>query len=269
MTGRPRVRFAQHFLESAWIDRVIAKVSPDRKDLFLEIGPGKGALTRNLATRTARVVAVEIDHNLASLLRQRMPDNVTVVTTDFLTLDLDSVPELASGDLRVAGNLPYNVGSAIVLKLLTISRSKQRLRDATLMLQREVADRVTATPGTNNWGPLAVRTTLHAEASSVLSLPPGAFRPMPTVRSALVKLRFRPSPVTVRYPDLLDRLVRTIFTQRRKQVVNALRPALSTFTSMTSEQALERAGIDPTCRPSELGLVELAELSEVLAASQR
>ena len=250
MAGRSKARFAQHFLEPAWVDRVIDKITPEPDDVFLEVGPGRGALTRHLAVRAARVVAVEIDRNLVEKLRRGMPNNVTIIAADFLSLGLDGVPELAPTGIRVAGNLPYNVGAAIVLKLLAASQFGQRLRDATVMLQREVADRVTAVPGTRDWGPLAVKTALHADSSRVLSLPPGAFRPMPAVRSALIKLRFRPSPVAVRQPALLDQVVRAMFTQRRKQVINALRPVLSTFTSLPPEQVIERAGIDPRRRPS-------------------
>ena len=269
MVIRAKRHLAQHFLESAWVDRVVAIVAPQPHETFLEVGAGRGALTPQLAARAAHVVAVEIDRQLVAKLRRVVPTNVTVVAADFLNLDLDSVPELCAPGVRVAGNLPYNVGSAIVLRLLTTSDFGQRLPDATVMLQREVADRVTAVAGSRDWGPLAVRTALHADASQVLTLPPGAFRPMPKVRSALVRLRFRPAPVVVRDLALLDQVVRAMFTQRRKQVSNALRPILSQLTTLPAERVLELAGIDPQRRPAELGLAELAELSEVLASARR
>ena len=262
-------RFGQHFLESAWVDKVVEIIAPKPDETFLEIGAGRGALTKQLAAQAARVVAVEIDRKLAVKLRRQMPVNVTVLAADFLTLDLDSVTKLSVPGIRIAGNLPYYIGSTIVLKLLAASALGGRLLDATLMLQREVADRITAVPGTRDWGPLAVYTALKAQASRVLTIPPGAFRPMPTVRSALIRLRFRPPPVAVRNPVLLDQIVRAMFTQRRKQVSNALRPILSQITSLPAERILEQAGIDPRCRPADLGLTELAELSEVLATAPR
>ncbi len=269
MVIRAKRRFAQHFLESAWVDRVVDIVAPKPDETFLEVGPGRGALTRQLAARAARVVAVEIDRELVATLRREMPSNVTVLEADFLALDLNRVAALSGPGIRVAGNLPYNVGSAIVLRLLDASGFGQRLLDATVMLQREVADRVTGVAGTRHWGPLAVSTALHADRAQVLALPPGAFRPMPAVRSALVRLRFRPAPVVVTDPGVLDQVVRAMFTQRRKQVINALRPVVSQLTSVPAERIIALAGIDPRCRPADLGLAELAELSKVLAEASR
>src|SRR5215471_14228514 len=146
---RPRKRFGQHFLAPAWADKVVEAIAPRPDDRFLEIGPGPGVLTTRLAARAAHVTAIEIDRDLADELRATLPATVDVVTADVLDVDLGSY--LAGGPLRVAGNLPYNISSPILFKLLAAQRQGQslfpagnqdspRFRDATLMLQREVAD---------------------------------------------------------------------------------------------------------------------------------
>ena len=268
MPKRPRRRFSQHFLESSWVDRLVGIVEPSPADTFLEIGPGRGALTLALARSGARIIAVEIDRDLVAQLRRDAPANVTIVSGDFLALDLDRVEELPHGPLRAVGNLPYMTSSPILLKLLRFSDHGARVRDAVLTFQREVADRVTAEPGTRDWGPLAVAVRLHAQPRIALAIPAGAFRPMPQVQSAVVTLQFCPAPVAVRDPRLLDRVVRSIFSQRRKTAINALRPLVSQMSTLAAGAVFERAGVDPRVRPAQLKLEELAELSEVLADSR-
>lgn len=268
MTARARRRFAQHFLQPAWAERVVRLVDPRPEDTVVEIGPGRGALTRALAQLAAKVVAIEIDRDLATSLESEAIPGLTVVAEDFLTVDLAASPVNLTG-ARVVGNLPYSVGSQIVVKLLHESADGRFLRDAVVMLQREVADRVTSEPGTRDWGPLGVATRLHAEASRALTLPPGAFRPMPKVTSAVVILRFRPSPISIQNRALFDQMVRVMFTQRRKTALNALRPFASRKSSMEVDQVFEGARVDPRKRPGDLELSELADLSEVLRSSPR
>ena len=267
MPTRPTRRFAQHFLESSWVDRLVSIVHPSPADTFLEVGAGRGALTLALARAGARVIGVEIDRDLVRRLRRDAPSNVTIVSGDFLTLELDRVVELSARPLRAVGNLPYSVGAPILLKLLRFSDHGARVRDAVLMFQREVADRVTAEPGTRDWGPLAVAVRLHAEPTRALTIPAGAFRPMPQVHSAVVTLRFCPAPVAVRDRHLFDRLVRSLFSQRRKIAVNALRPLASQVSTLSADRVFAEAGVDPRVRPAQLELAELAELSEVLEDS--
>ena len=268
MWSRPKRRFAQHFLEPAWAERLVRLVDPQPGETIVEIGPGRGALTGGLARSGATVVAVEIDRDLAVQLRAQSLPNLTVICQDFLQLDLDLLPSGAPAG-RVVGNLPYSVGSRILVRLLWSSDQGRRFRDAVVMLQREVADRVTARPGSRNWGPLGVVTGLHAEPTRVMTLPPGAFRPMPKVTAAVVALRFRPAPVTLQDPLFFDQMVRAMFTQRRKTAVNALR-AFSRRQGCSSPEGLFRqTGIDPKSRPGALGLTELAELSEVLQSVRR
>jgi 16S rRNA (adenine1518-N6/adenine1519-N6)-dimethyltransferase len=256
-----RKRFGQHFLEPVWADKVIKAISPSADDVFLEIGPGAGALTLRLAPRVARLVAVEIDRDLATTLGGKLPPNATVISGDILETDLAGV--LPGTTLRIAGNLPYNVSSPILFRLLELQSSRD-VRDATLMLQREVADRILAKPRSAEYGVLSILVQWHAQVIRLLTLPPGAFRPSPAVTSALIRLSFHPPNVSVRDPQVLERLVRSVFTQRRKTLNNALAP-FAAETGLSAHEALERAGIDSTRRPQTLELVEIARLADVFA----
>ena len=171
----PRKKFGQHFLEPQWADRLVDAIAPRAGDRFLEIGPGPGALTLRLAPRVSEVTAVEIDAGMVADLAPRVPPNVMLVHADVLEFDLAS---LAGGTpIRVAGNLPYNVSSPILFRLLAAHRAQGGLLDATLMLQREVAERIQAPAGTRDYGVLAILVQLHADVRTLLRLPPGAFRP--------------------------------------------------------------------------------------------
>jgi 16S rRNA (adenine1518-N6/adenine1519-N6)-dimethyltransferase len=261
---RPRKRFGQHFLEPAWVAKLVDVVRPSPDDTFLEIGPGRGALTRALAPRVRRIVAVEIDRDLAAALPREVPEHVRVVQSDFLDVDFDDLLAGEATPLRVIGNLPYNVSSPILFALLAAHDKGRRFRDATLMLQREVADRLVAPPGTSEYGTLAIQVALHADVERLLVLPPGAFRPPPKVTSAVVHLSFRPPPVDVGDPARFERLVRGAFSQRRKTMANALRPHLDG----TDPAAMLRAvGIDPQRRPETLTVEEFARLSRYGASS--
>ena len=256
---RAKKRLGQHFLEAAWADKVVAAIDPQPEDRFLEIGPGPGALTVRLAPRVASLTAVEIDASMVEALRPRVGVNVTLVHADFLEVD---VTKLAiERPFRVAGNLPYNVSSPIVFALLRAHRSEGGIVDATVMVQREVADRLSAGPGSGDYGVLSIFVQRHADVRRVLALPPGAFRPAPKVHSAVVSLRFRPPRVTVGDEEVFDAMVRSMFTQRRKTLLNALRPFAAT-RARDAAAALAGAGIDPSRRPETLQLTELAQLAE-------
>jgi len=189
--GIARKRFGQHFLEPAWVVKVVRAIAPAPDDVFFEIGPGRGALTRELAARAGSVTAFEIDRDLAEALRESAPANLTIVTGDFLRSEwiLENRPAVP---VRVAGNLPYNVASPILFTLIDLYSAGIPLADATVMLQREVADRLVARPGSKEYGVLSILVQLSADVERILALPPGAFRPAPKVQSALVRLRFHP-----------------------------------------------------------------------------
>jgi 16S rRNA (adenine1518-N6/adenine1519-N6)-dimethyltransferase len=258
-----RKKFGQHFLEPAWADRLVEAIAPQPSDRFLEIGPGPGALTARLAARVAHLTAVEIDRDLAAALAPRVASNVTLITADFLDFDL---AELGGGAFRVAGNLPYNISSPILFKLVHAHRARGGPIDAALMLQREVAERIQASPGTREYGVLSILIQLHADVRPLLTLPPGAFRPVPKVHSSVVALRFRPPAVTLSDEPLFEAMVRSMFTLRRKMLRNALAP-FAEARQLGAAEALGRASIDSRRRPETLQLTELARLAEVFASN--
>ena len=269
-----RKRFGQHFLEAVWVSKLVACIRPAPGELFLEIGAGAGQLTLPLAAAGAEIVALEKDRRLAAHLRRIVPASVRVVAGDVLDEDLARLVGGARADdphrrARVAGNLPYNVSTPILRRLVETQHRHACFEDATLMLQREVADRVVGRPGSRDYGPLAILTQVTARAERVLALPPGAFRPPPRVRSAVVALRFRPSPAPVADRKLFERMVRSLFSQRRKTVLNALGPLARDVSPCPPRELLERAGLAPDRRPATLDLAELARLADTLASASR
>ncbi len=265
---RARKRFAQHFLEPAWVTKLVAAAAIAPEDTVVEIGPGRGAITRPLAAQCRRLLAIEVDRDLAADLEAHKPPNVTVITGDVLSVDFVSIltewlgaPPGAANDCRIVGNLPYNISSPILFRLIELASRTNGLRDALLMLQKEVADRLVARVGTGDYGVLTVLTSLHADVKRVLSLPPGAFRPPPKVHSAVVRLTFRPPRVAIGDSDAFVRMVRTTFTQRRKTVGNALK-AFAAETGADAAAVLTAAGIDPKRRPETLELAEFAALAQ-------
>ena len=259
----PRKRFGQHFLEPAWVRKLIDALAPAPDDTFLEIGPGRGALTIPLAPRVARIVAVEIDRDLAAALPGHVPTHVRVVQGDFLDVDLEDLLAAERKPVRVVGNLPYNVSSPILFKLLAGADEGRLLSDATLMLQKEVADRLVARPGSGDYGALAIQVAVLADVERLLSLPPGAFRPPPRVSSAVVGLRFRPRSVDVGHPATFERVVRGVFLQRRKTILNALTPVADALGRSAAE-LIARAGVDARKRPEALTVEELGRLSRAV-----
>jgi 16S rRNA (adenine1518-N6/adenine1519-N6)-dimethyltransferase len=258
VTVRPRRRFGQHFLAPAWADKVVAAIGPRPDQRFIEIGPGPGVLTWRLASRVAHLTAIEIDRYLVQDLRRDAPANVEIVEADILEFDLLSVA--VGGPVRVAGNLPYNISSPILFKLLDAGSGSEQLLDATVMLQREVADRLVAVPGTKDYGVLTIFTAARADVTRLLTLPPGAFRPPPKVNSAVVRLTFKPSIVPPELTATFGGMVKTMFMQRRKTLANALRP-FADASGTSAAAALSAAGIDPVRRPETLAMPELLALA--------
>ena len=291
--GAPRKRLGQHFLEPAWVTKLIDAAGPHAHDTYVEIGPGRGALTRALAPRVSRLVAVEVDTALAGALPALLPPHVGVVHGDFLKTHMDALLEVAQGlplrtggvsaddqlrppngradiehatrfpPVRVIGNLPYNVSSPILFKLLKDADEGRVIADATVMLQKEVADRLLAPPGTRTYGTLAVQVARVAAVERLLTLPPGAFRPPPKVTSAVVRLVFRPATVDVGDAAIFEKVVRGVFLQRRKTVLNALSPVAAAL-GRTASEVITRAGVDPALRPEDLSLADFARLSRAV-----
>jgi 16S rRNA (adenine1518-N6/adenine1519-N6)-dimethyltransferase len=274
--SEPRAKkyFGQHFLEPAWVEKLLRAVAPGTDETFFEIGPGRGALTRPLAARCRRVVAFEIDRDLAATLRDEAPRHLTIVEGDFLDVTTDGLRDLLSdtgSSARVVGNLPYNVASPILFKLLELYSAGIVLVDATLMLQREVADRLVASPGTREYGVLSILIGHAAGVERLFTLPPGAFRPMPKVHSAAVRLRFHPPDPPATDPRVFAAIVQAIFTRRRKTLANALlaypaaggpkagRPSLV-------PEVLRLADLDGRRRPETLSITELVRLADAFAS---
>lgn len=279
--GRPvrpprRKRFGQHFLKPAWVRKVIDAIEVAPGDVFLEIGPGHGALTLPLAETGASILAVEIDRDLVAALATRVPANVTLLAGDFLALDTLSFlsglgPQRPPGGeagvarrFRVVGNLPYNLTTPIISRLIALHREQGFFADASLMVQREVADRLAAKPGRKDYGAMSVFAQMHARVEKRLDLPPGAFKPPPKVRSSVVRLTF--GPPAARLPDEagFDRLVKALFTQRRKTLSNALKRF-----DPTAAAVLAVAGLDGRRRPETLQVTEIARLAELFASVRR
>jgi 16S rRNA (adenine1518-N6/adenine1519-N6)-dimethyltransferase len=266
---RARRRFGQHYLEEAWARRLVAAMRLDPGDAVVEIGPGHGALTFPLAAAVRQIAAIEVDRDLVAWLTPRVPANVRLVEGDVLDTPFDVLvpPGSPPGTARVVGNLPYNVSTPILFRILAMHLATGRLRDATVMLQREVADRLVARPGSKSYGILSIALQLDADISMLLTLPPGAFRPVPQVSSAVVRLSFRAPAVDVHDRGVFETLVRSIFSHRRKTIGNALK-SLATARGTDSASALRIAGVDPARRPETLHLHELAAVARQLTAGQ-
>jgi 16S rRNA (adenine1518-N6/adenine1519-N6)-dimethyltransferase len=278
MTPAHRKRFGQHFLAPAWARKVVTAVAPEPGDVFLEIGPGTGALTLPLAESGAPILAIDIDRDLVKNLAARVPPNVTLIAADVLQTNVMALlrgmtpqrPPVSSGEpeparrYRVVGNLPYNVATPILFRLIELHRHDAGLADATIMVQREVADRMLARPGRKQYGPLSIFCQVHGRLTRQLDLPPGAFVPAPKVRSTVIRMTFAPPAVRIVDDELFVRLVRTMFGKRRKTLKNALKGL-----APSAADVLERAGIDSRRRPETLQLPELARLVEQIAAAGR
>ena len=254
----PRKRFGQHFLvDPDYVARIVDAIDPRPGDNIVEIGPGLGALTGALIERAGRIAAIEIDRDLAARLRDRFSrDRLALHEADALTFDFAML-----GDrLRIIGNLPYNISSPLLFHLASF---ESRLRDVHVMLQREVVARMTAAPGTPDYGRLTVMLQARFAISRLFAVPPGAFRPAPKVESAVARLvPFGESRPVIVDEALFARVVAAAFGQRRKTLRNAL-------SSIADEATLRDAGVDPGVRGETLGVDDFVQLANRLAAWEK
>jgi len=262
MPAKPKL--GQNFLvDSEAIQRIAASIGDLTGRTVVEIGPGGGAITGELAARAAHLLAVELDHELALHLRVRFPaERVTVVEEDVLNFDFAAASVAAGERLLVVGNLPYGITSQILLKL---AASHAVLDRAVLMVQREVADRVVAQPGSRDYGLLSVTVQMYGAAQRLFTLPPEAFSPPPDVHSTVFRWRFAPrfAELGVEEASFL-RFVRQCFAQKRKTLANNLRAAGISPESVNS--ALAEAAIDRMTRAEALPIEALAALWRGLEA---
>ena len=261
-TGSRRRALGQHFLRDAGIARAIVDlVAPKDIDLVMEIGPGEGALTSELAQRAGRVIALEVDPALVARLRPRVPA-VEIVEADARGWDYGTLTAPPGGRVLVVGNLPYSVGKPILAALVA---ARTAIDTMALMLQREVAERVAAVPGSRVYGGLSVLTQLYCDVTLALRVPPGAFHPPPKVESAVIQLDVLPAPrVPVADERRFHVIVRAAFAQRRKTLANALAAGLGRRAD-DLRAIVESAGIDPSRRAETLTILEFAELSRRLS----
>lgn len=257
--ARPKRRLGQHFLVDANVARKIVRAfAPQPADTVVEIGPGRGALTELLAHGVQRLIAVELDGSLATELSARFRDvaNVEVVEADFLQVKLASFAP-GGGRVRLIGNIPYNISGPLIFRVL---EQASMVQDMVLMLQKEVALRVVAGPGSKEYGPLAVHSQLLADVSLLFQVSPQVFRPRPQVDSAIVRWVFLRSPrFAVADRVFFSRFVRAAFGQRRK----VLRNALSRLCGKSALAQLHEPAL--AARAEQLSLEELVRLCNRVA----
>ncbi len=257
---RPRKRFGQHFLRDRGVlARIADALAPAPGETVVEIGPGRGALTDLLAERATRLVAIEVDRDLAAHLRARYADrpHVEIVEADVLTVDLGA---LAGGEYVLAGNVPYYITTPILFHALRVPRPRR----AVYLVQREVAERVAAAPGGKEYGALGVNVQAVARVELVARVPPGAFHPPPKVDSAVIRVTPRPDPVVAANEEARYRgVVQEAFGLRRKQLRRVVR-TLARLDAERADAVLAAAGLDPEARPETLSPADFARLVRAL-----
>ena len=258
-------KFGQNFLiDTTVLDRIISSAEITKEDCVLEIGPGIGTMTQYLAERAGSVVAVEIDKALIPILEETLQDydNVTVINDDILKVDINRLVEEKNGGrpIKVVANLPYYITTPIIMGLF---EGDVPIDNVTVMVQKEVADRMQVGPGTKDYGALSLAVQYYAKPEIVAYVSPGCFIPKPNVGSAVIRLkRYDRPPVEVRDEAFLFLLIRAAFNQRRKTLANGIGNAQDIPCSREqAQEALEKLGFSPSVRGEALTLQEFALLS--------
>lgn len=261
-------KFGQNFLvDSHVLEKIMDAAQITKEDCVVEIGPGIGTMTQYLAERAGQVVAVEIDQNLIPILKETLAeyDNVTIINEDILKVDLNKIVEEKNHGrpVKVVANLPYYITTPIIMGLF---ENHVPLQSITIMVQKEVADRMQVGPGTKDYGALSLAVQYYAKPEIVAIVPPNCFIPRPNVGSAVIRLtRYEKPPVTVKNEALMFALIRASFNQRRKTLANGLSNAQNLpFNREQVTAALEKMGRSPTIRGEALTLKEFAELADLL-----
>ena len=261
-------KYGQNFLiDTHVLDKIIgaAQIGPD--DFVLEIGPGIGTMTQYLAEAAREVVAVEIDTKLIPILQDTLKeyDNVTVLNEDILKVDIRKIAEEKNGGkpIKVVANLPYYITTPIIMGLF---ESEVPLDSITVMVQKEVADRMQVGPGTKDYGALSLAVQYYAEPYIVANVPPNCFIPRPAVGSAVIRLtRYQEKQVKVNDASFMFKIIRASFNQRRKTLQNGLYNSSELrIPKEKTVAALEEMGLTPTIRGEKLSLEEFAQLSDIL-----
>lgn len=249
---RARKRFGQNFLHDPFIiQRIVEIINPQKGDRLIEIGPGKGALTTLMLERVTKLDVIEIDRDLVASLKTTLGNDERLVIHEADALKLE-LSQFGQKDLRIVGNLPYNISTPLLFHLLTY---KECIKDMIFMLQKEVVNRICAKPGNKQYGRLTVMLQYYCEVESLFTIKPGAFNPSPKVDSAIVRLR----PLKKPQHELLDHeclkiIVREAFSQRRKTIRNGLK-------NYISETDMKDLGIAPEIRAENLEIADFVKLA--------
>jgi len=260
----PRKRWSQHFLvDRNILNKVIRTARVEKEDVVLEVGPGLGEMTLALARQVKRVIAIEIDPKLVAILNKKMKDypNVEVVKGDILKVDFRQFLKREGHPIKVVANLPYQISTPLLFRFI---ESKEAFSTFTLMLQKEVAERMVAPPGRKEYGPLSIFIQIFLDVSIRFFIKPSAFFPPPKVESAVVHMVWKEKPmIETNDEEWFKRVVRACFGYRRKTLVNALKHS-ELFLPEPVELKMEAIGIDPRRRPETLTIQEFAGLAGAL-----
>ncbi|MBI3600875.1 MAG: ribosomal RNA small subunit methyltransferase A [Nitrospinae bacterium] len=272
-----RKRLGQHFLidESA-AKKIVDSASLSADDTVIEIGPGAGILTSRLADIAKRVIAIEIDKKLCRLLQDRLSScsNINIINSNALDYDYEDIPEI----FKVVSNLPYSISTPLTIKLI---EHRKKISDMVLMFQKEVADRISAKPGTKDYGALSIAVQYHAETAKLMNVGRGAFKPVPKVDSAVIRITPRKEPaVKLKDENLFFKIVKTSFMYRRKTIRNNLKsmkipphpPLLKGGIGGLSEELLNQifkeTGINPSRRGETLSISEFADIANYISGTK-
>lgn len=263
-----RKKFGQNFLiDPRVLDKIIEAAGIGKEDFVLEIGPGIGTLTQYLCEHAGKVLAVEIDPKLITILKETLADykNIEIIHGDILKQDIQGIADRYNGGkpVKVVANLPYYITTPIIMELF---ESHVPLANVTVMVQKEVAERMQAQPGTKEYGALSLAVQYYARPYLAANVPPNCFMPRPAVGSAVIRLDcLSRTPVEVKDEKLMFRLIRASFNQRRKTLQNGLANSGGlNFTKEQIGQAIQAVGLDPAIRGEKLGLVQFAALADEL-----
>lgn len=261
-------KFGQNFLiDTHVLDKIIRAAGVTKEDMVLEVGPGIGTMTQYLADAARQVVAVEIDTNLIPILNETLKDydNITVINDDILKVDIKALADTYNGGrpIKVVANLPYYITTPIIMGLF---EGEVPIDNITVMVQKEVADRMQVGPGTKDYGALSLAVQYYAEPYIVANVPPNCFIPRPNVGSAVIRLtRHEKPPVEVKDKNLMFRLIRASFNQRRKTLQNGLNNSPEVpYTKEQIAEAIESLGVSASVRGEALSLEQFARLSDYL-----
>lgn len=250
--NKPKKRFGQNFLHDENIlNKIVREINPQPDDAIIEIGPGYGALTQKLISATEKLIAIEIDNELAEELKSKFP-NLQLINEDFLEIDLSKLTS-QENELRIVGNIPYNITSPILFKLI---QNNKLIKDAVFMVQLEVAKRMTADRGTKDYGILAVVLKYFTETKMCFKISPNVFYPKPKVFSALVHIRFKEIKQTIEEQKLFIEIVKAAFGNRRKILKNSF------SNSIFHEIDFSNSGVDLSLRAENLDVVDFVKLAD-------